>query len=206
MSARLLVRVGGLHTIDADLPVFRPTHLIGILDPTMPEPAAYRLHPPDRDRLVLRFNDSEAGIENGPTPVHVETVLAFLDQSVFSTAAPGERLFIHCHAGASRSTATAYLALVRQHGIGGAEAAFAELLRITVKPWPNRRLVEFADAHLGAGGRLLAPLDAYRAAHPQRLRAYLRLHLRRAERDPAYGEKLGMANWTVRPRPSNRDA
>jgi hypothetical protein len=69
-----------------------------------------------------------------------------------------------------------------------------------VKPWPNRRLVEFADAHLGARGRLLAPLDEYRAQNPQRLRAYLRLHLRRAERDPAYGEKLGMHNWTVRPR------
>ncbi|HET6220523.1 MAG TPA: protein-tyrosine-phosphatase [Dongiaceae bacterium] len=200
MSARLLVRVGGLHTIDADLPSFRPTHLIGILDPTMPEPAAYRLHPPDHEPLVLRFRDTEVGADSGPTPEHVEAMLAFFDQRVFSAAAPGGRLFIHCHAGASRSTATAYLALVRQHGVGGAEAAFAELLRITVKPWPNRRLVEFADAHLGAAGRLLAPLDAYRAAHPQRLRAYLRLHLRRAECDPAYGEKLGMATWTVRPR------
>jgi len=200
MSARLLVRVGGLHTIDADLPSFRPTHLIGILDPTMPEPAAYRLRPPADDALVLRFRDTEVGVDNGPTSEHVETMLTFLDQRVFSAAAPGERLFIHCHAGASRSTATAYLALVRQHGVNEAEAAFVELLRITVKPWPNRRLVEFADTHLGARGRLLAPLDAYRAANPQRLRAYLRLHLRRAERDPTYGEKLGMHNWTVRPR------
>lgn len=35
------LRVGGLHTIDTDLPAFRPTHLIGILDPAMAEPAAY---------------------------------------------------------------------------------------------------------------------------------------------------------------------
>ncbi len=34
----VIIRVGGLHTIAGDLPDFRPTHLIGILDPDTPEP------------------------------------------------------------------------------------------------------------------------------------------------------------------------
>src|SRR4030095_14102675 len=79
MSARLLVRIGGLHTIDADLPSFRPTHLIGILDPTMPDPAAYAHEPESRAALVMRFRDSEAGTEEGPQTDHVVAMLALIE-------------------------------------------------------------------------------------------------------------------------------
>ena len=201
MSDSLILRVGGLHTIDADLLTFRPTHLIGILDPAMPEPLAYAHDPHSRDALVMRFRDSEAGVDDGPSETHVATMLTMIERAV---AAPAARLFIHCHAGASRSTATAYLALVHRHGIGAAEAAFAELLRVTNKPWPNRRIVLLADELLGGNGSLLRPLDAYRAANPRRLEAYIRLHWRRARRDPSYGEALGMASWRLPQRQIDR--
>ena len=194
MSDSLILRVGGLHTIDADLPTFRPTHLIGILDPAMPEPLAYAHDPHSRDALVMRFRDSEAGVDGGPSETHVATMLTMIERAV---AAPAARLFIHCHAGASRSTATAYTALVRHNGIARSEEAFAELLRLTNKPWPNRSIVGHADELLGAGGRMLAALDAYRRAHPLRLEAYIRLHRLRAARDPAYGDKLGVAAWRL---------
>lgn len=187
-----VLRVGGLHTIDADLPAFRPTHLIGILDPTMAEPDAYAAWRPATDLTLLRFLDRERAAD-GPAPAHVEAALAAIDRALAAARGHAARLFIHCHAGASRSTATAYLALLRQHGPAAAEAAFAELLRLTNKPWPNRRIVELADAVLAARGRLLAPLDAYRETYPNRLRAYKRLHRRRAARDPSYGERLGIA-------------
>jgi predicted protein tyrosine phosphatase len=201
MSDRLVLKVGGLHTIDRDLPDFRPTHLLGILDPAMPEPAAYARHAGEHERLLLRFRDSEAGVDNGPVAQHVEAMLEWIDRVLSPGPAPPGRLFIHCHAGASRSTATAYLTLVRQRGIAAAEDAFVELLRLTNKPWPNRTIVQLADAALGAGGRLLAPVDAYRRAHPLRLEAYIRLHHRRARRDPAYGDKLGVAQWRAPRRP-----
>jgi len=185
-----VLRVGGLHTIDADLPAFRPTHLIGILDPTMAEPAAYAAWRPGADLTLLRFLDREHA-ENGPAASHVETALAAIDRALAS-AAEDARLFIHCHAGASRSTATAYLALIRQYGPSEAEAAFAALLQLTNKPWPNRRIVELADTALAARGRLLAPLDLYRSRYPNRLDAYKRLHRRRAALDPAYGVRLGI--------------
>jgi predicted protein tyrosine phosphatase len=195
MSARLILKVGGLHTIDHDLPSFRPTHLLGILDPAMPEPPSYRRHAGEHERLLLRFRDSEAGVDNGPSAQHVEAMLGWIDRVIAADGEPSRRLFVHCHAGASRSTATAYLALVRQRGVTAAEDAFAELLRLTNKPWPNRAIVQFGDAALEARGRLLAPLDAYRSRHPRRLEAYIRLHNIRARRDPAYGEKLGVAQW-----------
>src|SRR5262245_12412543 len=162
MTQRLTIRVGGLHTIDADLPAFRPTHLIGILDPTMPEPDGYRHIGPDTDRILLRYVDREVEREFSPLPEHVETSLAAIERAIAAVNQGPVRLFVHCHAGASRSTATAYLALARQYGPAEAEAAFAELLQITNKPWPNRRVVEFGDALLGGHGRLLKPLDAYR--------------------------------------------
>jgi predicted protein tyrosine phosphatase len=201
MSDRFVLKVGGLHTIDHDLPNFRPTHLLGILDPAMPEPPAYARHAGEHERLLLRFRDSEAGVDNGPLAQHVEMVLEWIDRLLSpGPAAPG-RLFIHCHAGASRSTATAYLTLVRQRGTAAAEDAFVELLRLTNKPWPNRTIVQLADEALGAGGRLLVPLDAYRRADPLRLEAYIRLHNVRARRDPAYGDKLGVAQWRPPRRP-----
>jgi predicted protein tyrosine phosphatase len=192
MTADFILKVGGLHTIDADLPSFCPTHLIGILDPAMPEPPAYAHEPEGRDALVMRFRDFEAGVEGGPREDHVVAMLAMIERAL---VAPSARLFIHCHAGASRSTATAYAALVRRAGAARAEESFAELLRLTNKPWPNRTIVEHADALLGAGGRMLDVLDAYRRAHPLRLEAYIRLHHIRAARDPAYGDKLGAAGW-----------
>ena len=201
MTDRVLLKVGGLHTIDRDLPAFRPTHLLGILDPAMPEPPAYARHADEHERLLLRFHDSEAGIDNGPQAQHVETMLEWIDRLLSSGSAASGRLFIHCHAGASRSTATAYLTLVRQRGVAAAEHAFAELLRLTNKPWPNRTIVQLADEALGARGRLLAPLDAYRRDHPLRLEAYIRLHHLRARRDPAYGDKLGVAQWRAPRRP-----
>lgn len=188
------IRVGGLHTIAADLDSFAPTHLIGILDPEMPEPGAYAPLRAHADFTLLRFHDRDRP-EDGPAAHHVVESLAAIDRAVAAARAGPSRLFIHCHAGASRSTATAYLALVRQHGPAAADAAFAELLAITNKPWPNRRIVALADGILAARGRLLAPLDAYRAAHPYRLEAYVRLHYRRARRDPDYGIRLGMRAW-----------
>lgn len=194
---RLTIRVGGLHTIDADLPAFKPTHLIGILDPYMPEPEGYRHIGPEADRVLLRYLDREAERELSPQAEHVETKLAAIERAIAALDRAPARLFVHCHAGASRSTATAYLALARQYGPAEAEAAFAELLRITNKPWPNRRIVEIGDALLGGRGRLLKPLDAYREANKNRLPALIRLHRIRAIRDPSYAERLGMRKWNV---------
>jgi predicted protein tyrosine phosphatase len=183
------LKVGGLHTIAADLPIFRPTHMIRLVDPALPEGRLALAATVDRT-LLLRLDDVSHDAPLGPSRDHVAEILDFVDGML--TAGGAIRLYVHCHAGVSRSTATAYLALACRHGAGRESDAFDELLSLTVKPWPNRRIVAHADGLLGRGGRLLAPLDAYRGAYPRRLDAYRRLHLRRAARDAEYRALLGM--------------
>lgn len=182
------LKVGGLHTIAADLPIFRPTHMIRLVDPALPE-ASLALAVAVGSTLLLRLDDISHDGPSGPRQDHVAEILGFVEDML---AGGDARLYVHCHAGVSRSTATAYLALACRHGTGGEGDAFGELLTITEKPWPNRRIVAHADALLGRGGRLLAPLDAYRAAHPRRIEAYRRLHLRRAAHDAEYRARMGM--------------
>jgi predicted protein tyrosine phosphatase len=176
MSAPLTIKVGGLHTIDADIPDFRPTHLLGILDPLTPDPLAYRQAPASRVALVLRFRDVDAATPEGPGGHHAAAIIDFADRVVSASRRGEARFLVHCHAGISRSTASAYITLVRERGIDHAADAFAELLRITLQPWPNRSLVELADRQLAAEGRLLAPLDAYRAANQHRLHDIVDYH------------------------------
>lgn len=172
----LAIRVGGLHTIPTDIPVFRPTHMIGILDPQMPEPDIYGHQREARISLLLRFLDIEAAEPHGPAADHVDQIIGFIDRVCTESRRAPARLLIHCHAGVSRSTASAYLARARELGLDRADEAFRDLLRITVHPWPNRRLVQLADEVLSAGGRLLAPLDAYRRANLPRFGEMMAYH------------------------------
>jgi predicted protein tyrosine phosphatase len=184
------LKVGGLHTIAADLPVFQPTHMIRLVDPTLPEDRLRIGHAPPGGLLLLRLNDSSHADPLGPTYDHVTEILGFIDRMLATEEAV--RLYVHCHAGVSRSTATAYMALACRYGTDREAEAFGELLRVTAKPWPNRSIIAHADALLGRNGRLLAPLDAYRAAHPRRIEAYGRLHLRRCRASSDYAAIMGV--------------
>jgi predicted protein tyrosine phosphatase len=187
MTARFEIKVGGLHSIGALVPQFRPTHLLGILDPPTPEPAIYGHEPQSRTTLLLRFQDIDASQPDGPTIEHVVKIITFADQVRRAHQTTPARLLVHCHAGISRSTASAYIALARDFGLDNAADAFRELLRITTHPWPNRRLVSLADAVLDGNGRLLAPLDAYREANIERLESMMAYH--RLLLEAARGEK-----------------
>ncbi len=185
LASGFRLKIGGLHTIAADLPAFRPTHMIRLVDPALPAARLQVAGAPDDGVLLLRLNDSGDSDPLGPSAGHVADILAFIDQ-LLADSGRAVRLYVHCHAGVSRSTATAYLTLARRYGDGREAEAFADLLGLAEKPWPNRSIVAHADALLGRAGRLLAPLDAYRAANPGRLPAYRRLHQRRMRHDADY--------------------
>ena len=173
MSEAFDVRVGGLVSIETEIPSFRPTHLLGILDPEYPEPACYDHGRGSCTMLVLRFFDIDLAEPEGPAAGHVEEIIAFVDRLRADCRRFRPRLLVHCHAGISRSTASAYVAFARELGLDRAGEAFQQLLQVTTNPWPNRRLVSLADEALSARGRLLAPLDAYRTANRDRLLAML---------------------------------
>lgn len=136
------------------------THVLSILDPETPEPdgfRGYRRHA----RATLRFHDiiEPAGSMLMPQPHHVESVLAFGETlSPDGTVASDAHLLVHCHMGVSRSTAAMTTLLCQLHPDADEDAVFSHLHSIRPQIWPNSRMIGFADASLGKGGRLTAAL------------------------------------------------
>jgi len=131
------------------------THVVSILDPEWPDPrdfAAYGTH----DRVVWRFDDvvrPGAGFVE-PNRRDVEVILEFGRRLA---AEPVRHLLVHCHAGVSRSTATAIILMV-QDNPGRELEAFAELDRVRPRSWPNALMLGIADQMLGRAGALSAAL------------------------------------------------
>lgn len=134
------------------------THVISILDPAHPDPRDFAGYPA-HDRVVWRFDDVIEQVEHAVVP-GAEQVAAVLETGRRLLAEPVGRLLIHCHAGVSRSTATAAI-LMAQNAPGRAEEIFAEITRIRPRSWPNSRMVGIADEMLGYGGALVAALKAH---------------------------------------------
>jgi predicted protein tyrosine phosphatase len=90
-----------------------------------------------------------------PCDQHIEQVLEFVRG--WDRAAP---LVVHCYAGISRSTASAFMAACALNPHRD-EASFAQQIRkASPIAAPNRLIVELADRALGRNGRMLRALDA----------------------------------------------
>lgn len=130
----------------------RPSHVISLLDPHSPFP-----HADGARHLQVKVNDitEEASGWTAPAREHVADIIEFV--SAWERSDP---MLIHCYAGISRSTATAFItACVHNPGVDEGEIAWA-LRRASPVAWPNRRIVALADAELGRSGRMLDALDA----------------------------------------------
>lgn len=149
------------------------THVVSILDPAWPDPHDFRHYAPHR-RVVYRFHDVvEVGLGYAaPTQRDVSAILELGRELI---GEPAERLLIHCHAGVSRSTATAAI-LMAQNNPGREPDVFAELQRTRPYSWPNARMVRIADGLLERDGALIRELRAHQ--------------LRVAEAFPEFAEML----------------
>jgi predicted protein tyrosine phosphatase len=132
------------------------THVLSILDPEWPEPAAFWAFDPHL-RTTLYFHDA---IEPAPGIVlpqeaDIETILAFgrnLGDDL-------RHLLIHCHAGISRSTAAMAMILAQAFPHENEDAIVDRLVRIRPQAWPNSRMIRFADELLGRDGRLIVAVS-----------------------------------------------
>jgi predicted protein tyrosine phosphatase len=132
-----------------------PSHLISLLAPDemIPTPAHVA---PDR-HLKLGIHDIDAP-QSGMVAANAATVERILEFGRgWDASAP---LLVHCFAGISRSTATAFvLACDRDPGEG--EMAIAMRMRAaSPHAYPNRRIVALADDILGRNGRMLEAVEA----------------------------------------------
>jgi predicted protein tyrosine phosphatase len=138
-----------------------PSHLITLLDPDelIDTPAGIE---PAR-HLKVGVNDIAEPIEGmvPPDEAMVKSVVDF--GRTWDETAP---LLIHCWAGISRSSASAFI-LACERNPRASETAIARALR-AASPYaaPNRRLVALADDLLGRGGRMV---DAVGAMTPHQL-------------------------------------
>lgn len=135
------------------------THVLSILDPGWPDPAAFRDFPAHR-REALRFDDAiEAGFGVVlPTERDVAQLLEYGREVM--AAGPDTHLLIHCHAGISRSTASATLLLAQADPTREAADIVAEIARLRPRAWPNLLLLEYGEAALGRKGELTVAVAA----------------------------------------------
>ncbi len=89
-----------------------------------------------------------------PSETHIEQVLDFVRR--WDRAAP---LVVHCYAGISRSTASAFAAVCALNPHRDEIAIARQIRAASPIASPNRRIVSLADKALGREGRMLRALE-----------------------------------------------
>lgn len=149
-----MIYVCPLSQVNASITRLAPSHMVSLLDPNSMIGTPPQLR---RDRhLQLSINDISEPRDGLiiPGETHIRAILDFIDD--WDQSAP---MLIHCWAGISRSTATAYIALC--HLNEGHELAAAKLMRATARhAQPNPRLVAVADRLMGRKGRMIEAVAA----------------------------------------------
>lgn len=89
-----------------------------------------------------------------PSPAHVEQALAFIRK--WDRTAP---MVIHCYAGISRSTASAFMAACALNPHRDEFSIARQIRAASPTAYPNRLIFTLADKVLGRNGRMVRALD-----------------------------------------------
>jgi len=132
----------------------RPSHVVSLLDPGTAFPSLAGFG--DERHLRVPIHDIEMEMDgfDALCDRRMRTILDFV-----TGWERDEPILIHCYAGLSRSTATAFITACA-HNPGFDEEEIALALR-EASPFasPNRRFVALADAELGRGGRMTRAIE-----------------------------------------------
>lgn len=147
--------VCGLPDVEPLVAARKPSHLITLLDPAtmIGTPAGLA---PER-HLRIGVNDIAEPMEDmiAPDETTVARILAF--GRTWDEASP---MLVHCWAGISRSTATAFVVACEKSPEADERDIARALRRAAPHAAPNRRIVAIADELMGRGGRMRAAVDA----------------------------------------------
>lgn len=162
----MTIIICGLSEVPGVIAARRPSHLVTLLDPASmietPVGMAADRH------LKIGVNDIAEPTEGLvlPTEQVVRDLLAF--GATWDESAP---MIVHCWAGISRSTASAFI-LACERNPEADERAIALTMRQAARhASPNRRIVTLADDMLGRRGRMVDAVEAmgdydYQLARP----------------------------------------
>ena len=147
--------VCGLADLSGLITARRPSHLVTLLDPDTMIATPEGIQP-DR-HLRVGINDIAGPMEGMVCPDEdvVRRLIALGE--TWDESAP---MIVHCWAGISRSTASAFtLACARSPETDEMRIA-RTLRRLAPHAYPNRRIVALADNMLGRGGRMIEAVEA----------------------------------------------
>jgi predicted protein tyrosine phosphatase len=139
----------------------RPSHVITLLDPVELIDPLEGFHPDRHLRIGVHDIPHETEGLLCPDESTVEAILAF--GATWDTEEP---LLVHCWAGISRSTATAFTLACERNPEADERAIAAEMRRASRTAKPNRRIVALADDMLGRGGRMVDAADGIGQGDP----------------------------------------
>jgi predicted protein tyrosine phosphatase len=132
----------------------KPSHVVSLLDPGTPFPALAGYGHDRHFRLEIHDIETEMDGLDALCGDRMRNILDFVDGW-----GRDEPILIHCYAGISRSTATAYITACA-HNPGADEEEIAQALRVaSPTASPNRRFVALADAELGRAGRMSRAIE-----------------------------------------------
>jgi predicted protein tyrosine phosphatase len=131
------------------------SHVVSLLGPDTPHRqfTGIKLD----NHLKLTFHDIIEPMDgfSHPQPEHAEQLVSFLQG--WAREMP---ILIHCWAGISRSTASAFTAMCMLRPAANEKEIAWELRAASPSATPNRLLVSYADELLGRGGRMVAAIDS----------------------------------------------
>lgn len=127
----------------------RPSRVVSLLSPYDTFPSFSDVRADDHLQVAIHDIAEDIGDWRAPGQDDAERLVRFVEN--WDRAAP---MLIHCWAGISRSTASAFItACVHNPSTDESEIAFA-LRKASQTAFPNPRLVAHADAILGRNGRM----------------------------------------------------
>lgn len=129
------------------------SHVVSLLDPSTPFPVIEEV---GERHLCIEVHDIEDN-EDGMDPLcelRTKRIIEFV--SGWDRKQP---ILIHCYAGISRSTATAFITACAQNPGADEEEIALALRGASDSASPNRRFVAMADAELGRCGRMSRAID-----------------------------------------------
>lgn len=151
----MIIQVCGVDELPIYLP--RATHVVSIFSQGFRDELPIIRHAVSRV-LELDFDDIDEpriidhgsyGKQYPPTKKHIQHLIKFIK----GIGAPAKLLF-HCHAGISRSTAAALVAICINHKTGTPEQWMEMLLTIRPGACPNSLMLKYADELMGLDGEL----------------------------------------------------
>ena len=133
----------------------RPSRVVSLLSPYDDFPAFADIGPDRHLKVAIHDIVEDVGDWRAPGRADADRIIEFVGD--WDRTGP---MLVHCWAGISRSTATAFIAACMHNpGVDEEEIAWA-IRKSSPTASPNARLVEYADASLERGGRMLQAVKA----------------------------------------------